>query len=205
MSNPKKLCGRQIFSPANKIFTRRTLFRSCRSQIRTGGRNGGRKARLSDIIINVEEQKPRLITYGGGFSTDIGANGFFDIRHFNLFGKLQQGGARVRVSRLQQLVQIDYVNPRFMPDGKNRFSPLTFTAAYQRDSTVTRFFRSTFDEGTGGIVQRIDEDGNPIDQFGNSTGDPTINRLTFSVETSRTISQQKEVFCSRVLDLKMFV
>jgi outer membrane protein assembly factor BamA len=158
------------------------------------GETADGKARLSDIIVNLEEQKARLITYGGGYSTDIGANGFFDIRHFNLFGKLQQGGARVRVSRLQQLVQVDYVNPRFMPDGKNRFSPLTLTAAYQRDSTVTRFFRSTFDQGTGGIVQRIDEDGNPIDQFGNSTGDPTINRLTFSAETSRTISIKKKSF-----------
>ena len=106
--------------------------------------------RLMNIIINVEEQPPRLITYGGGFSTDAGAFGFFDIRHFNLFGNLQQGGARIRVSRLQQLGQIDFINPRFLRDGKNadgtiRFAPLTFTAQYQRDSTVTRFFRSTFD------------------------------------------------------------
>ncbi|MDQ3179913.1 MAG: BamA/TamA family outer membrane protein [Acidobacteriota bacterium] len=154
------------------------------------GEKADGSGRLTDIIINLEEQKPRLITYGGGFSTDFGANGFFDIRHFNLFGKLQQGGARVRVSRLQQLVQIDYINPRFLPDGKNRFSPLTFTAQYLRDSTVTRFFRSTFDRGTFGIVQRIDEDGNPIDEFGRDTGSPTINRLTFSAETSRTISRK---------------
>ena len=164
-------------------------------------------ARLSDIIINIEEQKPRLITYGGGFSTDIGANGFFDIRHYNLFGKLQQGGARVRISRLQQLVQLDFVNPRFMPDGKNRFSPLTFSAAYQRDSTVTRFFRSTFDQGTFGIVQRVDENGNPIDQFGNKTGSPTINRLTLSAETSRTISIKKKSFVFaryRFEDVRLF-
>jgi outer membrane protein insertion porin family len=147
-------------------------------------------ARLSDIIINVKEQKPRLITYGGGYSTDFGANGFFDIRHFNLFGKLQQGGARVRVSRLQQLVQIDYLNPRFMPDGKNRFSPLTFTAQYQRDSTVTRFFRSAIDKGSFGVVQRVDEEGNPIDEFGKETASPTINRFTLQTETSRTISRK---------------
>lgn len=147
-------------------------------------------ARLSDIIINVAEQKPRLITYGGGFSTDIGVNGFFDIRHFNLFGKLQQGDARVQMSRLQQLVQIDYLNPRFMPDGKNRFAPLIFTAQYQRDSTVTRFFRTSFDKGTGGIVQRVDDEGNPIDEFGAETGSPTINRFTLSAETSRTISRK---------------
>ncbi len=146
--------------------------------------------RLSDIIINVEEQKPRLLQYGGGFSTDIGANGFVDIRHSNLFGKLQQGGARIRLSRLQQLIQIDYLNPRFMPDGKNRFAPLIFSAQYQRDSTVTRFFRTSFDKGTGGIVQRIDEDGNPIDEFGNEAGSPTINRFTLSAETSRTVSKK---------------
>ena len=151
--------------------------------------------RLSDIIINIEEKAPRLITYGGGFSTDAGVNAFFDIRHFNLFGKLQQGGAQIRASRLKQLAQIDFINPRFMEDGKNpdgvlRYSPLTFTAMYQRDSTVTRFFRSTFDKGTQGIVQRVDENGNPIDEFGADTGVPTINRLTVSLETSRTISQK---------------
>lgn len=148
---------------------------------------------LTDILINVEEQLPRLITYGGGFSTDGGAFGSFDIRHFNLFGKLQQGGARVRMSRLQQIVQLDYINPRFLRDGSTkdgiiRFAPLTFSAQFQRDSTITRFFRSAFDRGTFGIVQRVDEDGNPIDEFGENTGDPTINRLTLSAETSRTLS-----------------
>ena len=162
--------------------------------VQAGERDDG--SSLRDIIINVEEQKPRLITYGGGFSTDIGANGFFDIRHFNLFGKLQQGGARIRASRLQQLVQIDFINPRFMPDGKGktgtiRYAPLSFTAQYQRDSTITRFFRTSFDRGTGGIVQRVDEDGNPIDEFGAETGSPTINRLSLSAETSRTISTKK--------------
>ena len=151
--------------------------------------------RLTDVIIDVEEEKPRLVTYGGGFSTDGGPFGFFDIRHFNLFGKLQQGGARVRVGRLRQLAQIDFINPRFLNDGRTddgyiRFSPLTFTAQYERDSTVTRFFRSTFDKGTFGIVQRVDADGNPIDDFGVKTGDPTINRFTLSAETSRTISQK---------------
>ncbi len=155
--------------------------------------------RLSDIIIDVKEKAPRLITYGGGFSTDFGANGFFDIRHFNLLGKLLQGGARIRASQRQQLAQFDLINPRFLKDGRNadgsiRFAPLTLSAQYQRDSTVTRFFRSTFDRGTGGIVQRVDADGNPIDEFGGNAGDPTINRLTLSAETSRTISRRYRSF-----------
>ena len=144
--------------------------------------------RLSDVIVAVEEQAPRLMQYGGGYSTDLGANGFFDIRHFNLLGNLWQGGARIRWSQRQQLVQFDFINPRFMRDGEKRFAPLTITAEYQRDSTVTRFFRSAFDRGTFGIVQRIDENGNPIDEFGNQVGSPTINRLTFTAETNRTLS-----------------
>ena len=145
---------------------------------------------INDVIVDLDEQPPRLMTYGGGFSTDLGVSGFFDIRHVNLFGKLWQGGARVAVSQRQQLVQFDLVNPRFIGDGEKRFAPLTLSAQYQRDTTVTRFFRSAFDEGTFGIVQRVDEDGNPIDDFGNPAGDPTINRLSLTAETSRTISRK---------------
>jgi len=149
-------------------------------------------SRLSDVIVSVQEQAPRLMQYGGGYSTDLGASGFFDIRHFNLLGNLWQGGARIRWSQRQQLVQFDFINPRFIPDaGKGRFAPLTFSLAYQRDSTVTRFFRSAFDKGTFGIVQRVDENGNPIDEFGNPAGDPTINRFSFTAETNRTINREQ--------------
>ncbi|MGH9819549.1 MAG: BamA/TamA family outer membrane protein, partial [Pyrinomonadaceae bacterium] len=103
---------------------------------------------------------------------------------------LWQGGARVRWSERQQLVQFDFINPRFLHDGKDRFAPLTLSAEYQRDSTVTRFFRSAFDTGTFGIVQRIDENGKPIDEFGNNTGNPTINRLSLTAETNRTIDRK---------------
>lgn len=148
-------------------------------------------SRQVDVIVNVKEGPPRLLQYGGGFSTDLGANGFFDIRHFNLLGNLWQGGARIRWSQRQQLAQVDFINPRFLRDGKNRFAPLTISAQYQRDSTVTRFFRSAFDKGTFGIVQRVDADNNPIDEFGNNTGSPTINRLTFTAETNRTINLER--------------
>lgn len=146
--------------------------------------------RVSDLIVNVEEQAPRILSYGGGFSTDVGASGFVDIRHQNLFGRLWQGGARLRLSQRQQLAQADLLDPRFFRDGKGRFAPLTLTAQYLRDSTVTRFFRSEFDRGTFGIVQRLDENGNPIDEFGNNVGSPTLNRITLTTETNRTISRR---------------
>jgi len=163
--------------------------------------------RLTDVIVNLEEQPPRLLSYGGGFSTDLGLSGFFDIRHVNLFGKLWQGGARVKVSQRQQLLQLDLINPRFIHDGEKRFAPLTLSAQYQRDSTVTRFFRSVFDKGTFGIVQRVDANGNPIDEFGNNTGNPTINRFGLTAETNRTLSRKSRsiVFLRyRFEDVRLF-
>jgi outer membrane protein insertion porin family len=143
-----------------------------------------------DIIIDVEELKPREMRYGGGYSTDNGPLGFFDIRNLNMFGALKQGAFRVRASKRQQLVRLEYIDPRFRPYGENQFAPLALSAQYQRDTTVTRFFRSTIDRGSFGIVQRLDEEGNPIDEFGNDAGEPTINRFTINAETQRVINRK---------------
>ncbi len=144
-----------------------------------------------DVIVSVVEQAPRIATYGGGYSTDVGWSGFADLRHLNLFGRLWQGGARLSWSQRRQIVQLDFVDPRFLREKENRFAPLTISAQYQRDSTVTRFFRSAFDKGTFGIVQRVDKNGNPIDEFGAPVGDPTINRFSLIAETNRTISRKQ--------------
>ncbi|MDI1242839.1 MAG: POTRA domain-containing protein [bacterium] len=147
--------------------------------------DGGRNV---DVIVSVTEQPPRILSYGGGLSTDLGASGFVDLRHLNLLGNLWQGGVRLRASQRQQLFQVDFINPRFIRDGEKRFAPLTITGGYQRDTTVTRFFRSAFDQGTFGIVQRLDAEGNPVDEFGNEVDDPTLNRITLTAETNRTLS-----------------
>ena len=41
-----------------------------------------------------------------------------------------------------------------------------------------------------GIVQRLDEDGNPIDIFGNEVNEPTINRFTAAIETQRVLDRR---------------
>jgi outer membrane protein insertion porin family len=149
--------------------------------------------RTRDVFIDVEETRPRVLDYGGGYSTDNGPLGFIELRNSNLFGQLRQGAVRLRASRRQQLLRFEYFDPRFRQYGgggdTRRFMPLALSLQYQRDSTVTRFFRSTIDRGNQGIVQRLDEEGNPIDQFGEPTGEPTINRFTFNAETQRTITQ----------------
>jgi len=143
-----------------------------------------------DVIIDVEEKKPRVMDYGGGASTDVGALGLFEISNVNLMNKLRQGAMRIRASRRQQLVRLEYLDPRFARYNKTEFAPLAASVEYQRDSTITRFFRSAIDRGTQGIVQRLDEKGNPIDIFGAGVKEPTINRFTAALETQRVLDRK---------------
>ncbi len=143
-----------------------------------------------DVIIDVEEKKPRVMDYGGGFSTDTGALGLLEFSNVNLMNKLRHGAMRLRASRLQQLLRLEYLDPRFARYGRRQFAPLAITVEYNRDSTVTRFFRSAIDRGTFGIVQRLDEEGRPIDEFGSRVDEPTINRFTVAVETQRVLDRR---------------
>ncbi len=143
-----------------------------------------------DVIIDVEEKKPRVMDYGGGYSTDAGALGLLEISNVNFMNKLRQAAMRMRASRRQQLLRFEYFDPRFARYGQRQFAPLGLSLQYQRDSTLTRFFRSAIDRGTDGIVQRLDEDGNPIDEFGARVNEPTINRLTATVETQRLLDRR---------------
>ncbi len=143
-----------------------------------------------DVIIDVEEKQPRVMDYGGGFSTDAGALGLFEISNVNLMNRLRQGAMRLRASRRQQIVRLEYLDPRFARYNETQFAPLAASVEYHRDSTITRFFRSAIDRGTMGIVQRLDEDGNPINIFGMNVDEPTINRFTAAVETQRVLDRR---------------
>ena len=158
------------------------------SQQPAGDAPGGVKK--YDVIIDVEEKRPRVIEYGGGYSTDTGALGLLELTNVDFMNKLRQGAIRIRASQRQQLIRFEFLDPRYFHYGKKQFSPLALSAQYLRDSTITRFFRSTIDRGTFGVVQRLDAKGNPIDVLGNRAGQPTIDRLTFSVETQRVLSQK---------------
>jgi outer membrane protein insertion porin family len=140
-----------------------------------------------DVIIDVEEKKPRVMDYGGGFSTDTGPLGLLEISNVNLMNKLRQGAMRLRVSSKQQRLRFEYLDPRFKRYGAKRFAPLGLSLEYQRDSTVTRFFRSAIDRGTLGIVQRLDDKGNALDDFLMRVKEPTINRFTAAIETNRVL------------------
>jgi outer membrane protein insertion porin family len=141
-----------------------------------------------DVIVDVEEKKPRVMDYGGGFSTDTGPLGLFEVSNVNFMNKLRQAAMRLRVSSQQQRLRLEYLDPRFKKYGEKSFAPLGISLEYQRDSTVTRFFRSAIDRGTMGIVQRLDDKGNALDDFGRRVKEPTINRFTAAIETQRVLS-----------------
>ncbi|HEV3471133.1 MAG TPA: POTRA domain-containing protein [Pyrinomonadaceae bacterium] len=150
-----------------------------------GETEGGFKRR--DVFIDVEERERITTDYIVGFSTDNGPLGGFEVRNVNLFGQLRQGAFRSRFSRLQQLVRLEYFDPRFQRYGAREFAPLTASVQYQRDTSVTRFFRTTIDRGANGVVQRFDPEGNLIDEFGREVKGPSINRLSFNLETQRDL------------------
>lgn len=143
-----------------------------------------------DVIIDVEEKKPRVMDYGGGYSTDTGPLGLLEFSNVNLMNKLRQGAVRLRMSSQQQRLRLEYLDPRFARYGKRQFMPLAISVEYQRDATVTRFFRSAIDRGTLGIVQRLDTKGNPLDEFGAKVKEPTINRFTATIESQRVLNKK---------------
>ncbi len=147
-----------------------------------------------DVIIDLEEKKPKVMDYGGGFSTDTGPLGLFELSNVNFMNKLRQSAMRLRMSRRQQRIRLEYLDPRFKRYGERSFAPLALSLEYQRDSTVTRFFRTSIDRGTMGIVQRLDVDGNPLDDFGVIVDEPTINRFTATIETRRALDQKTHSF-----------
>jgi outer membrane protein insertion porin family len=147
-------------------------------------------AKKYDVIIDVEEKRPRVIEYGGGYSTDTGALGLMELTNVNFMNRLRTAAIRVRGSQRQQLIRFEFLDPRFARYRKDQFAPFAFSLQYLRDSTITRFFRSTIDRGTFGIVQRLDADGKPIDVLGNKIGEPEIDRLTLTLETQRVLSQR---------------
>jgi outer membrane protein insertion porin family len=56
-------------------------------------------------------------------------------------------------------------------------------------------------------VQRRDAEGNPVDEFGNEVDDPTLNRLTLTAETNRTLSLRDRMivfFRYRYEDVRLY-
>ncbi|MBI3951473.1 MAG: BamA/TamA family outer membrane protein [Acidobacteria bacterium] len=82
-----------------------------------------------NVVVELVETPRYLLVYGGGYRTDDGPRGLFEITDINLFGRLNTGSIRTRASRRELLGQLSFTNPR--PFGHNW--PALFSALYQRE------------------------------------------------------------------------
>ena len=65
-----------------------------------------------DVYVDLDEGKSRNITYGGGFQSDEGVRGIFEISDPNIFGRLTTASLRLRASQRDLLGQLSYSDPR---------------------------------------------------------------------------------------------
>jgi outer membrane protein insertion porin family len=70
------------------------------------------RGNVRDILIQIEESSPILLTYGVGAQDREGVRGTVEITHSNLFGLERSLSARVRGSRREKRFQTTYREPR---------------------------------------------------------------------------------------------
>ena len=101
-----------------------------RVQIRTEalGEEGTTGTARRNVFVDVEEGKSRVLVYGGGFQSDEGVRGIFEISDPNLFGRLTTGSIRLRASPRNILGQLSYTDPRPF----NYRMPLLFSLLVQQ-------------------------------------------------------------------------
>jgi outer membrane protein assembly complex protein YaeT len=66
---------------------------------------------VRNVLIQVEDAKPILLTYGVGYQEFEHARGTFEITHNNLFGMNRSLGLRTRASSRERLAQLTYTEP----------------------------------------------------------------------------------------------
>jgi outer membrane protein insertion porin family len=67
---------------------------------------------IKDLLIQVEDAKPILLTYGIGYQAWEHTRGTLEISHNNLFGLNRSLSLRLRASSREELAQITYREPR---------------------------------------------------------------------------------------------
>jgi outer membrane protein assembly complex protein YaeT len=70
------------------------------------------KPGIRDLLIQVEDAKPILLTYGIGYQEWEHARGTIELSHNNLFGLNRSLSLRLRGSSREELVQLTYREPR---------------------------------------------------------------------------------------------
>jgi outer membrane protein assembly complex protein YaeT len=131
----------------------------------------GADAAARRVTVRVTEAKPLQLVYGLGYSTDDGPRGLVELTHSNLFGRINTASLRLRGSRREQLVQLQYSDLR--PFGRRW--PTVVSAFYNRNADLRPFVRRQLLDGQG-----------QQDTAGRSFG---INRFASFIQTERKLDE----------------
>jgi outer membrane protein assembly complex protein YaeT len=141
------------------------------------------------VTVRVTEAKPLLFVYGLGYSTDDGPRGSLQLTHTNLFGRVNTGSLRARVSPREQLAQIQFTDLR--PFGTNWAT--TISGIYNRNSDLRTFVQRNLvegstaeDPGRGFGIDRL----TGFIQFERKLSDITSLRLRYSYERSKLFNAE---------------
>jgi outer membrane protein insertion porin family len=115
------------------------------------------------VYVDLDEAKPWLFIYGGGYVSDDGPRGLVELSNVNLFGRLNTVGLQMRASPRQQIARVSYTDPlpldrpwpllvalSFTRELKDAFSLYRATTLaqvqYQYKPTSAFFFRYNFEQ-----------------------------------------------------------
>jgi outer membrane protein insertion porin family len=127
------------------------------------------------VVVELVETPRFLMTYGGGFRTDDGPRGIFEITDINLLSRLYTGSFRLRASRRELLGQLSFTNPR--PFGHKW--PALFSTLFQREE------RDAFDASRATALLQVERD--------LSGGNLLILRYSFSNIIISNVSQPERL------------
>jgi outer membrane protein assembly complex protein YaeT len=138
--------------------------------VRTEPTSSGGEVNSRKVVVQLTEARPLLFVYGLGYSTSEGPSGLVQLTDSNLFGRVNSASIRMRMSRREQLVQLQYTDLR--PFG-TRWAT-TFLTFYDRNSNLKTIVQRRL--VGGGTTSSKNEPG-----FG-------LNRLAAVLQTERKLS-----------------
>jgi outer membrane protein assembly complex protein YaeT len=141
------------------------------------------------VTVQITEAKPLLMVYGLGYSTDEGPRSLLQFTNSNLFGRVNTASIRMRASFREQLVQLQYTDPRLYGSDWG----MTVSTFYDRNANLQTFLQRRL--VTGGTVPN-NGPGFGIRRFvaflqaERKFSDFTSMRLRYSIESTKLFHVQ---------------
>ncbi len=166
-------------------------FRSVQIRTEQLGEEGATGEVQRNVYVDVLEGKSRSFVYGGGYQSDEGPRGIFEISDPNLFGRLTTGSIRLRASPRNLLGQLSYTDPR----------PFNFSTPLLASLLVQEQKRVAFDSTRWTALLQVEKQINPksILLFRYNFDDVTVRESSLQPrnEKERLLAEQQRLNIDR--------